>query len=297
MMPNISAILNRPAANLITGALIVSGIVLGTGYYAHNMQGGEQSTISQNAAKSNSRKTNESKDHSQGFVVVELFTSEGCSSCPPADNLLSEWNAKAKKLPYPVHVLSYHVDYWDYLGWKDKYSQKSYTNLQKEYAKRLKLRSLYTPQIVVNGLAEGVGSQSGVWKNLLSQAQKAKRSIDVQIGEIQLQNHPQYFALTHLPVDFTKAKNAWHNGNYSLVANLVLKSASTKVLKGENAGRELKHTNVVLSRVSFTGNKLKLTKPDLLKSSQIKPDEMFVLVYLADKEGVIVDVKKVAIKN
>src|SRR4051812_8827061 len=80
---------------------------------------------------------------SSGFAVVELFTSEGCSSCPPADNvvakLLKEHNSN-------VYVLGYHVDYWDDLGWKDIFSNNIFTQRQKAYAKAFKLSSIYTPQ-------------------------------------------------------------------------------------------------------------------------------------------------------
>src|SRR5215475_14098008 len=86
-------------------------------------------------------------------IVVELFTSEGCSSCPPADKLLAELAGRPEVL-----ALSFHVDYWDRLGWKDPYSSHEATERQSRYAKLLDLPSLYTPQIVVDGKWQAVGS-------------------------------------------------------------------------------------------------------------------------------------------
>src|ERR1044072_5005664 len=90
-----------------------------------------------------------------GFTVVELFTSEGCSSCPPADAAVAKL---LKKYDSNVYVLGYHVDYWNSLGWKDIFSNAAYTQRQKAYGRVLKLSSVYTPQIIVNGAEQFVGS-------------------------------------------------------------------------------------------------------------------------------------------
>ena len=86
-------------------------------------------------------------------IVVELFTSEGCSSCPPADALLAELASRPDVL-----ALSFHVDYWDRLGWKDPYSSREATARQHRYATLLDLASIYTPQIVIDGKWQAVGS-------------------------------------------------------------------------------------------------------------------------------------------
>jgi hypothetical protein len=85
----------------------------------------------------------------KGFAVVELFTSEGCSSCPPADDLVAK--IQKENNDQPVYILAFHVDYWNNLGWKDSFSSSAFSKRQNQYADWLNLRSVYTPQVIVNG--------------------------------------------------------------------------------------------------------------------------------------------------
>jgi hypothetical protein len=101
-------------------------------------------------------------------VVVELFTSQGCHSCPPADAFLGELAARADVL-----ALSLHVDYWDYIGWKDPFAQRAHTERQRAYAKSLHLRYVYTPQIVIDGALQGVGSERAKIDKLIEKARGA----------------------------------------------------------------------------------------------------------------------------
>lgn len=107
---------------------------------------GESSTISTSAATPDPATT----AARPGVAVVELFTSEGCSSCPPADKVLSTIVAEARRSGAPAYALAWHVDYWDYLGWKDPYDSKTFTERQRIYARAFSSQ-LYTPEIVVNG--------------------------------------------------------------------------------------------------------------------------------------------------
>src|SRR5579872_2158339 len=84
----------------------------------------------------------------QGFALVELYTSEGCSSCPPAEKVLHKLLEKDKGLP--VYVLEFHVDYWDYLGWKDSLAKPEYSKRQQDYMSHFSLSSLYTPEAIIN---------------------------------------------------------------------------------------------------------------------------------------------------
>ena len=92
------------------------------------------------------------------FVLLELFTSEGCSSCPPADAALDAVASEFRGENKPVFALAFHVDYWDHIGWKDPFGDAENTRRQRVYGTKMKLRSIYTPQLVVNGQRQFVGS-------------------------------------------------------------------------------------------------------------------------------------------
>jgi hypothetical protein len=104
-------------------------------------------------------------------VVVELFTSQGCNSCPPADAFLGELAARPDVL-----ALSLHVDYWDYIGWKDPFAQRAYTERQRSYSRALNQRFVYTPQMVVNGTLQGVGSEQATINKLIDKARRLEAS-------------------------------------------------------------------------------------------------------------------------
>ena len=105
----------------------------------------------------------------QGPVVVELFTSQGCSSCPPADRLLSRL-AQDPKLAGRVIPLAFHVDYWDYIGWQDPFSSPRWSQRQKDYARTFRSNRIYTPQLVVGGRTECVGSKEGEVRKRIDEA-------------------------------------------------------------------------------------------------------------------------------
>lgn len=104
-------------------------------------------------------------------VVVELFTSQGCNSCPPADAYLGELAARPDVL-----ALSLHVDYWDYIGWKDPFAQRAYTERQRGYSRALNQRFVYTPQMVVDGALQGVGSEKATINKLIDKAHRIAAS-------------------------------------------------------------------------------------------------------------------------
>src|ERR1700759_1790171 len=118
----------------------------------------------------------------EGFALVELFTSEGCSSCPPADEAVGRLNGWKKN----VYILSFHVDYWNYLGWKDMFSNSAYSARQQNYGDLFHLNSIYTPQIVVNGNVQFVGSDEtklrATIENDLKEIPKAELQLKIQAG-------------------------------------------------------------------------------------------------------------------
>jgi len=166
-----------------------------------------------------------------GFVVAELFTSEGCSSCPPADKLLEKiQNDNPGK---SIYVLAFHVDYWNHQGWKDRFSDAAFTARQRQYANWLRLETVYTPQMVVNGRKEFIGSYEGPITKAI-----ANELDEPAANALTLQTHIEG---SKLHVDFT----ATPEKNAELVLALVQKSASSSVKAGENEGRQLSHVQIV----------------------------------------------------
>jgi len=167
------------------------------------------------------------------FVVVELFTSQGCSSCPPADRLLSALYQQSKQEGTRVIPLSFHVAYWNYLGWKDPFSKEAFSQRQRNYAKALH-SGVYTPQMVFNGRQEGVGSKAnqvlGRVETQLKKPAKASISLNYTLKANELQAS---FELDALPID--------SDVNIALVE----RDLELYVKRGENGGRTLKHDNVV----------------------------------------------------
>jgi len=175
-----------------------------------------------------------SNDNSKGFAVIELFTSEGCSSCPPADALVAKIQKESEGKP--IYILAYHVDYWNRLGWKDVFSSADYSNRQKQYVLWMhSADGVYTPQIVVNGKTEFVGSEEKTLRNVI------KASLANNAGE--------QLSLSSIQTDGQKIKLQYQtSGNTQstiLQLAVVQKSAQTKVGGGENNGRTLSHVQIV----------------------------------------------------
>jgi hypothetical protein len=188
----------------------------------------------------------------KSFVVLELFTSEGCSSCPSADRLLPEF----MKIDSNVIPLSFHVDYWDNLGWKDAFSNASYTERQKHYAEQLHLESIYTPQLIINGQYEMVGSDRQKAEGFIKKVQEEKPVAEIKIGSVK-EEKQQLDISCRLEGNFK---------NSNLIAALVQKRAERKIGAGENKGALLTHTNVVRS---FAENN---TAPEMYFKMEIPPD-------------------------
>jgi hypothetical protein len=168
-------------------------------------------------------------------VLVELFTSEGCSSCPPADALLEKLDRGQPIAGAQIIVLSEHVDYWNHDGWTDPFSSSSFTTRQLDYVRRLGLKDPYTPQMIVDGSAELNGSDG----------RKIEAAIKEAIGEpkvgIRIQPAADAAAVT-LEVDPLPAGKI-HKADV-LVA-FAADSATSDVLRGENKGRQLRYVSIV----------------------------------------------------
>ncbi|HMH33281.1 MAG TPA: DUF1223 domain-containing protein [Puia sp.] len=183
-------------------------------------------------ACSHSTTDHENTDQGQdGIAVVELFTSEGCSSCPPADEAIIDLAGEKRK---HVFILAFHVDYWDALGWKDGFSSKSSTLRQQQYESRLNLNSIYTPEIVVNGRTEFIGSDRKRLANVVSEELNKKTDSRIEIKASSNNNKT-------VSVNYKNAPATGQLINFALLQS----SALTDVKRGENKGRQLKHINIV----------------------------------------------------
>jgi hypothetical protein len=169
-----------------------------------------------------------------GFAVVELFTSEGCSSCPRADDVLRDVADEATRDGRPVYTLAFHVDYWDRTGWRDPYSASWATEHQRAYVSALSAQGLYTPQMVVNGREELIGSHAAHARALIARERSQHRSQQLRLrAERNPERVVAHFELSSAAPD-------------SVVrVALVDAESTTDVLTGENAGRRLRHVHVV----------------------------------------------------
>lgn len=169
------------------------------------------------------------QDGGESRVLVELFTSQGCSSCPGADSVLAGLTQDSR-----VIALSLHVDYWDYLGWKDSFGQERFTQRQKAYARQAGERMIYTPQIIVNGVERMVGSDGAL----------VMAAVDRQVGQT---------VQVHLTVERTPdgrlvvRAEAVPPSDRRYRVDLVRyrPSATVNIDRGENAGRTMTYHNVV----------------------------------------------------
>lgn len=225
---------------------------------------------------------NETTTTGQGFAVVELFTSQGCSSCPSADENLMRIHRIAAAEGLPIYVLSFHVDYWNNLGWEDPFSGQRASQRQRQYARNFRSTRVYTPQMIVNGQAEFVGSNQALSNKaiviaLRSQAagtvdaklaiDKAKRTIDVQLAALSL------------PA-----------GGHVNIA-LVQKHGARTADAGENRGRHLQHVNIVRNFKTVdpsTSQTIPLPLPTTTDRS-----DFHVLVYAQAREGQILAARRI----
>ena len=218
-------------------------------------------------------------------VLVELFTSEGCSSCPPADALLAKLDQTQPISGAEIIVLGEHVDYWDGQGWHDRFSSHQYTERQGDYCTRLHVDSSYTPQMIVDGTDQFVGNDAAHAVRAIQhavQTPKIKLKLSQPVVDAQKVSASVSFA------DAAATKKA------DLYAALVDPRDTTEVRGGENGGHRLQHVGVVrnLQRVG----KLKdlATGPvsfTLNAPADAKPGEMRVVVFAQESgQGAVLGV-------
>lgn len=196
------------------------------------------------------------KDGTRVPVLLELFTSEGCSSCPPADRLLEVLDQKQPVSGADLIVLSEHVDYWDRLGWKDPFSSPQYSARQQEYASKFSRDGVYTPQLVVDGRFGFVGSDE---REAVSAIQKAMREPKMAVA---ISNISRDGNLVAAHIEWPASAQNARGGKAVLYVAIADNKAESHVTRGENGGRNLAHVGV--SRV------LKQVGPIALESAFAK---------------------------
>jgi hypothetical protein len=172
-------------------------------------------------------------------VLVELFTSEGCSDCPPADALLERLDRSQPVSGAELIVLSEHVDYWNDIGWKDPFSSREYSERQGTYAGQFGLGSVYTPQMVVDGRIQLVGSDERGAIQAIENATKAEK-IPVNLSSIHFEGEK---ILLHIETRPSPSSIPDRFANVLLA--IADESDQSNVSRGENAGRTLKHVAVL----------------------------------------------------
>ena len=197
-------------------------------------------------------------------VLLELFTSQGCSSCPPADRLLSALG-EDEALRGRVIPLAYHVDYWNHIGWRDPFSSAAWSDRQGDYAQALQTGRLYTPQLVVNGRRDFVGSDERQAHAAIAEALSTPPAADVQLSATPV---PDDVGRLYLDVAVT-LNEAVETPSLDVMIAVFENGLSTDVRSGENARRTLKNDHVV--RSLERGFSLP-TAPDVRHAEQITLD-------------------------
>jgi hypothetical protein len=175
---------------------------------------------------------------SKPAVLVELFTSEGCSSCPPADAVLAELDRRKSFAGVPIVVLSEHVDYWDHDGWRDPFSSAQWTARQNSYGDRFRLDSVYTPQMIVNGDQQVLGSDGIQIAHAIEKAgQQDKVTLEITNTAWSGDSLQATVSVTNISDAATRGTN--------LYAVLADDADASDVSGGENSGRRLRHVAVV----------------------------------------------------
>jgi hypothetical protein len=171
-------------------------------------------------------------------VLVELFTSEGCSSCPPADALLMQLDQAQPIAGAEVIALSEHVDYWNYLGWADPYSSSVFSRRQEAYSDAFGGDKVYTPQMVVDGQREFVGSRVSEAKETIAKTAKTAKA---RVSLTAMQPSAEGVSIK---VDIDNLANLSSSNKANLLLAITENNLSSNVSRGENSGRKLQHTAV-----------------------------------------------------
>jgi hypothetical protein len=205
-----------------------------------------------------------------GLAVVELFTSEGCSSCPPADAVLAEIDHANAADARQVFTLAFHVDYWDSLGWTDRFATADNTARQQAYARSFAASGVYTPQMVVDGVREFTGSDRDKAVASITRALATPATVRLAI-------HPRAAGANAVKVNVDVEGPAM---GATLDVAVVQRAATTEVRAGENRGKTLRHTNVVRAFVTAPIAKSQATEVVVAVPPTLRREDAELIAYI-----------------
>ena len=216
------------------------------------------------------RNDNTSDGRYEPIVVLELFTSQGCSSCPPADMLLDKVKTQNEE---NIFTLSYHVDYWDYIGWEDPFADPNFTKKQKIYNRKFASKNIYTPQLVVNGDSHFVGSSDSDLNRAITKY--IGQTVDNEVILKNIEASSNMISFDYLIHGALMGKQ--------LKAVLVLDERVTNVKRGENRNRKLVNSNIVVSE-KYKENLGSTGRLSISIPSMVKKGEKLQLIVLVEND-------------
>lgn len=227
------------------------------------------------AKKISFAQSKDSSAKSKPAVLVELFTSEGCVTCPPADHLLSLLEKNQSSDAAEIITLSLHIDYWNNIGWKDPFSSPIYSQRQEIYKHKFKMNTVYTPQMVVDGAKQFVGSNSDEANKAISESAKLPKA-DVELA---LTQNDLKIIISDVPV----------HSDATVFLAIAEDNLSNKVSGGENHGRTLEHSSVVrdlkpLGRILATDGKFE-TITNLLLQPDWKKENLKIIIFVQENQS------------
>lgn len=217
-------------------------------------------------------------------VVVELYTSEGCSDCPPADQLLTDLITEQPLAGVQVIALGEHVDYWNYLGWTDKFSSAALTRRQKDYqATVFAPTPVYTPQLVVDGRLQSIGSNRAAVQRALQRAAGATKA------DVRLAVSGPHAGRTSVTIAVALPADMTLRGPADILVAVVEDGLVTEVPRGENRGRTLEHDAVVrhlgaVGEMLESDRDVSLTAPIVL-AEDWQPERLRIIAFVQERDS------------
>ena len=214
-------------------------------------------------------------------VVVELFTSEGCSSCPPADALLQRLVDASSASGPEIIALGEHVDYWDHQGWKDRFSSAALTKRQQLYAARFSNESIYTPQMVVDGRAELVGSDASAARRAIDRAAAARH------GAVRIASDSSDGRRVTASVTVDDLPAIGRDDRADILVAITEDHLTSDVKRGENRGRIMNHAAVVrrLMTIGDASSPASSARAELMLEPDWQRDRLKIVAFVQERRS------------